>query len=179
MLAVSKIREQRPGWFPHVQWHQVDRGQIYGAVSDHCNPQTLRWSASNLLNNELHRCCCSNISVSSPWARHYMKGLKTLHWAPLPVCLLIIMSHPCACDKISRPSHSILSTQKLNCGEGLGTRLKTAFVWLTFLLNAHQITNQVNWKCPLTHQQLYACCTCSQNFIASLKSFQAEKQNFK
>ena len=100
-------------------------------------------------------------------------GLRSL-------CAYLLLCHiPVHVTKSPRPSHSILSTQKLNCGEGLETRLKTAFVWLTFLLNAHQITNQVNWKCPLTHQQLYACCTCSQNFIASLKSFQAEKQNFK
>ena len=84
-------------------------------MSNHCNPQTLRWSASNLLNHELHCCCCSNISVSSPWARCYTKGLKTLHWAPLPVCLLIIMSHPCACDKISQafPLHFKYSKTEL------------------------------------------------------------------
>ena len=30
-----------------------------GAVPDHCNLQTLHWSASNLLNNELYWCCLS------------------------------------------------------------------------------------------------------------------------
>ena len=151
-----------------------------------------------------HGCCpiiiTTNFALISlkstePWAalmllfKHFsLKSLgKTLHEGPqdsslgsAPPCVYLLLCHiPVHVTKSPRPSHSILSIQKLNCGEGLGTRLKTAFVWLTFLLNAHQITNQVNWKCPLTHQQLCACCTCSQNFIASLKSFQAEKQNLK
>ena len=48
------------------------RGQR-AAVPVCCNSQTLRWSASNLLNNELYWRCFSNVTV---WTRYYKKDLK-------------------------------------------------------------------------------------------------------
>ena len=114
-----------------------------GVVSHHCNPQTLHWSASTVhfsLEKTLHEGPQDSSLGSAPHVSSYY------------------MSHPCACEKISpglpTPCLHAMSTQKLDCGESLGTRLKTAFVWLTFLLNALQITHQVIWKCPLPHQPI-------------------------
>ena len=59
-------------------------GRYEGGMPDHCNSQTLRWSASNLPNNELYWCCLSNVAVSSCWTRYYTKDLKILRQAPPP-----------------------------------------------------------------------------------------------
>ena len=71
LLAVWKKRKV---WEKQSRaWHQVDMRR---AVPDHCNSQTLHWSASNLLNNELYWRCLLNVTVPSFWTRYYKKDLK-------------------------------------------------------------------------------------------------------
>ena len=53
LLSVSAFYHERA---PMSCLHWV---VLRGAVPDHCNLQTLHWSASNLLNNELYWCCLS------------------------------------------------------------------------------------------------------------------------
>ena len=73
----------------HVS-RQVD---VRGVVPDHCNSQTLRWSASSLPNNELYWHCLSNVTVSSSWIRYCKKDLKILRWAPsLPYVTHVTLS---------------------------------------------------------------------------------------
>ena len=62
-------------------------GNMMGAVSDHCNSQTLHCSVLNLPNNELYWRCLSNVTALSFWTRYYKKDLKILHQAPPPSCL--------------------------------------------------------------------------------------------
>lgn len=57
-------------------------------MPDHCNSQTLRWSASSLAKNELYWHCLGQSSTSST--------------APMCHCLPIITSHHHAHDKISQ-----------------------------------------------------------------------------
>ena len=63
--------------------HEVN---MMGAVSDHCNSQTLHCSVLNLPNNELYWRCLSNVTALSFWTRYYKKDLKILHQAPPPSC---------------------------------------------------------------------------------------------
>ena len=83
-LGVCKSRGGK-AWEKESQaWRQLD---VMEAVPDHCNSQTLHWSASSLLNNELYWHCLLNVTVSSSWTRYYKKDLKILRRAPPPSCL--------------------------------------------------------------------------------------------
>ena len=60
-------------------WRQV-RVDVRGAVPDHCNSQTLHWSALSVL----YWHCLSNVIVSSYWKRHYSRTLRFFVGHPPP-----------------------------------------------------------------------------------------------
>ena len=57
-------------------WRQVDvRVDMRGAVTNRCNSQTLRWSASSLPDSKLYWHCLLNVTVSSSWTRRTLRFL--------------------------------------------------------------------------------------------------------
>ena len=86
LIAYCMQKRRGKAWEKESRaWRQVDvRVDTRGAVTDRCNSQTLRWSASSLPDNELYWHCLLNVTVSSSWTKYYRKDFKILRQAPPP-----------------------------------------------------------------------------------------------
>ena len=108
-------------------WRQVDmRVDTRGAVTDRCNSQTMRWSASSLPDNKLYWHCLLNVTVSSSWTKYYKKDFKILRQVPPPSRLPSHLPDVMHMTLSPRPSPSDFAysvRSKTGGGNSLGTRL--------------------------------------------------------
>lgn len=93
--------EAKPGKFSHVRWCQIDmRVDLRGAVSKHCNPQSLHISVFSQLNSTR----CTDTVLSQVPGQNITKRASKFFFGhcPASVCLFVTMSHLHAGDKISQ-----------------------------------------------------------------------------
>ena len=132
-FLVPTFRVTRKAWEKESRvWRQVVKVDARGAVTDRCNSQTLRWSASSLPHNELYWHCLLNATVSSFWTKYYKKNFKILHQAPPPSRLPSRLSDVTHVTLSPRPPPSVFTysiRSKTGGWNGLETRLDCSRNW--------------------------------------------------
>ena len=114
-LAVSKNRGERPGRKSHMHDVRETWGGRCPIIVTH-KPCVDQPQIYQIIVLTLFFQCCSF------WTRYYKKDLKILHRAPPPSCLPDVV-HVTLSSRPSPPFLHTASDQKLDCGNGLGTRL--------------------------------------------------------
>ena len=138
LIGSSMPKWRGKAWEIQSHTMTLDRQKVdtQRAMPNRRNSRSLRWSASNLPNNELYWHCLSNAVVKSPLTRYiYRKGLALSGTAPLSVYLLLC--HNMYMTKSPRPSPSVFAYCKWwnnVAGEGLGMRLWWASICIVDLV---------------------------------------------
>ena len=119
-LGVCKSRGGKAWEKESHAWRQLD---VMEAVPNHCNSQTLHWSASSLPNNELYWRCPSNVNSLKFLDKILQEGPQDSSSGTTP-----LMSTPTSTwiNLSPRPSPSVFAYckwSKTGGGNGLGTRL--------------------------------------------------------
>ena len=112
-------------------------GRCEWGGADHCNSQTLHWTASSLPNNKQYWRCLSNITVSSPWTKYYKKSIEIDRQAPPPcVSTYHCITSPCAWQNLPNLPLSFLPTVS----------------WMVVIVNAQK----QGWTTHVQHYDRYA-----------------------